>query len=66
MDLEFKDYFRFQPNGANSIYVTIETNGWFVNASHSSGTFTPANIPPAISPVDSDEFPVWSTYHSGH
>jgi hypothetical protein len=68
LNLTFKDYLRFQPSGNNSIFVTLATNGWSVNASVNplTGTLTPTNIPPAIQPVDSDEFPVWYAYRSGH
>jgi hypothetical protein len=68
MDLDFKDYLRFKPDGDNSIFVTIGKNGWSVDASYDvlSGTFTPTNIAPATRPVGNDEFPEWNTYRPGH
>jgi len=64
MNLKFKDYLRFQPNGG--IYVTIAKNGWHVKASASlSGVVTPSTLPPATPLVDSDEFPVWNSIRSG-
>jgi hypothetical protein len=62
LDLTFMDYLRFQPSGNSSIYVTIATNGWSVNASVNplTGALTPTNIPPANIPVSSDLFPVWT------
>jgi len=59
LDLHFKDYLRFQPSGG--IYVTIATNGWYVDAAACVGfSASPTNCPPAAAPVDNDEFPLWT------
>jgi len=65
LNLTFKNYLVFQPSGNNSIFVTIATNGWYVNASYSliSDVTTPTNLAPASSPANSDEFPIWTIYH---
>lgn len=56
----FKDYLVFKPDGADSIYVTIATNGWFMDGQAYLGIgVTKSNIPPATTPVASDEFPMW-------
>lgn len=58
MDINFKDYFRFQPT--NGIWVTIATNGWSVNASACVSTGASAtNAPPAVIPISSHEIPLW-------
>jgi hypothetical protein len=68
LNLTFQDYLVFQPVGQNSIFVTLATNGWSVNASVNplTGVLTPSNISPAIIPVDSDVFPYWNEYRPGH
>ena len=66
MDIQFKDYLRFQPAGDGSIFITIAINGWHVNASACLLTgISGSDAPPATAPVDSDEFPLWNTYRSG-
>jgi hypothetical protein len=54
MGATFKDYLRFKPETAGSIWVTLGTNGWLLDGV--DGT----SVLPAASPVvDSDELPVW-------
>ena len=61
MNLKFKDYLRFQPAGG--IFVTIATNGWYVDASACLLTgASKTNCPPASPYTDNDEFPVWQYY----
>lgn len=62
VDLEatFKDYLRFRPSGPSNIFVTIGTNGWFMDGTACLWNgMTKSNLPPATPPIDSDIFPVW-------
>jgi hypothetical protein len=66
MKANFTDYLRFQPVGDGSIFVTIATNGWYMDGAACliSGVSSD-NLPPASSPVDNDDFPLWSNYRPG-
>jgi len=60
MNATFKDYLRFMPAGASNIFVTIATNGWFMDGSACLiGGMTRSNLPPAVAPANTDEFPQW-------
>jgi hypothetical protein len=66
MMANFTDYLRFQPSGSGNIYVTIATNGWYMNG-HAclGGSISPDALPPATAPVNSDTFPTWVNVRSG-
>ena len=59
MQVTYTDYFRFKPNGDDSIYITISTNTWTLDGSaclpstvyRSNTSYTPA--------APSDAFPYW-------
>jgi hypothetical protein len=66
MNIKFKDYLRFKPKGEDSIYATIATNNWLIDASACIGIgLTKSNCPPATTPLDSDELPTWEQVRPG-
>jgi hypothetical protein len=62
MKAKFEDYLRFRPGelSTDNIWVTLRTNGWFLNAKDDS-----VPLPPASPLVDSDKFPEWTGTRPG-
>ena len=57
---QFKDYLRFRPSGADSIFVTLGKNNWSMEGKATVTSGITINSTPAPSAlVESDEFPVW-------
>ena len=69
MIANFKDYLRFKPGlslNDGNIYVTISTNGWYMNGRACQiGTISPDDLSPASQPVDNDTFPEWTGVKHG-
>ena len=69
MIVNFNDYLRFKPGvlpNDGNIYVTIATNGWYVNGSACLiGSISPNDLPPATAPVNNVAFPTWTAVRHG-
>jgi hypothetical protein len=64
MAANFSDYLRFQPAGG--IYVTIATNGWYMNGSAClTGPISPDDLPLAGNLINDDTFPTWVSTRPG-
>ena len=64
----FKDYLRFKPGlstNDGNIFVTISTNGWHMDGQACVTGVDHTNLPPAITPINNDTFPVWYGVRSG-
>jgi hypothetical protein len=61
MSGHFNDYLMFQPPGANSIFVTLATNGWSMNGEATETSGIILNSTPAPSnPQNDASFPTWT------